>query len=80
MSLKRSVASWGPSGGVGQTPNPGGHRQDRNRASLKTLGVTQLKALKVERNGPTPKSFLGAERGAEGAPLRPQSPHGKRTA
>jgi len=34
-----------------------------------------LKALKVERN-----AFLGAERGAFGAPLRPQSPYGKRTA
>jgi len=40
------------------------------------IGVTQLKALKVGRNGPTPKSFLGAERGAFGAPLRPQSPQG----
>ncbi len=74
--------------------NEGGHPVWRKSLAF-PIGVTQLKALKVERNSPTPpfsplptalwavgrgeKNPLGAERGAFGAPLRPQSPHGKRT-
>ena len=57
---------------------PGQGRKASRPTSLKywliSVGVTQLKALKVGRNSPTPKSFFGGGAGRRRRPAPPPKP------